>query len=291
MIGSVNNQIDLRGLPHILLNVLSTYLIVFVNKLLFRNGFDLVCTLTGVHLGFTTIFGFLRAGGNFHVEISSVEGLFYALFFSVSVIGFNFSLLYNDVSTYQLLKLFVLPLVAIMETMVFAKTFSVYTCSCLCLITLGGLLSILEDLSSSLNPLGIFAGISGAFATGAQTVFLKVLQRKHNSDREDCGQLIASLSAWSSALILIAAPSVDTVTGGISFKAYAKAIFELVAGSSPSLSWLVVCSCAAAVLVNVSQYLIIGRFSAMTFQVVGQVKNFGILWIAAMFLGEKMSLL
>ena len=94
MFSSINENIILGGLPHILLNVLSTYLVVFVNKMLFRVGFNAVCTLTGVHLGFTTIFGFLRAGSKFHSGISTVEALLYAFFFGVSVIGFNFSLLY-----------------------------------------------------------------------------------------------------------------------------------------------------------------------------------------------------
>ena len=44
-------------------------------------------------------------------------------------------------------------------------------------------------------------------------------------------------------------------------------------------------------LVNLTQYLIIGRFSPLTFQVVGQVKNIGIIILAGVLLGEKIGVL
>jgi solute carrier family 35, member E3 len=86
------------------------------------------------------------------------------------------------------------------------------------------------------------------------------------------------VQGWS---LLLVGPIVDRLVGGRWVSAY-----EL---SVPALICLCL-SCATAVLVNISQFMCLGRFSAVTFQVTGHAKTVMVLVGSWVYLQEHMGL-
>ena len=219
--GTIDATCGCYGLPNVALNIFSTYLIVFINKAVFREGFTLVCTLTALHLLSTAFSSWLRLKPDQQMKSGGVlpmECMIYAVFFGVSVIGFNFSLLLNEVSTYQLLKLLILPVVALLESFLFTKNFTRPLIVSLCMLTTGGLLPIFENSDFAYTGVGIFAGTVGVVATGAQTVYMKVLQNRYQSGED----MLGLLSAWSCAFLFLVSPLIDTYSQPRRFNGYAE---------------------------------------------------------------------
>lgn len=112
-----------------------------------------------------------------------------------------------------------------------------------------------EDLRLKISVTGAcIAGVS-VVSSGLQQIFVRNLQQKHGLSSHELLSNTAPAQAWT---LLVVGPFVDkVVSGGWVFH------YTLTHGA---LVWLIG-SCILAVLVNITQFMCLGRFSAVSFQV------------------------
>lgn len=112
-----------------------------------------------------------------------------------------------------------------------------------------------EDLRLKISVTGAcIAGVS-VVSSGLQQIFVRSLQQKHGLSSHELLSNTAPAQAWT---LLVVGPFVDkVVSGGWVFH------YTLTHGA---LVWLIG-SCILAVLVNITQFMCLGRFSAVSFQV------------------------
>eukprot|EP00878_Enallax_costatus_P027638 GHUV01029775.1.p1 GENE.GHUV01029775.1~~GHUV01029775.1.p1 ORF type:complete len:134 (+),score=25.86 GHUV01029775.1:994-1395(+) len=100
----------------------------------------------------------------------------------------------------------------------------------------------------------IIAGVSVA-SSGLQQILCGAMQREYKLQSH---QLLAATAPVQGTMLLIPGPFIDAVVSGSWIGDYFL--------TTPALGVLVT-SCAISVAVNVSQFMCLGRFSAVTFQV------------------------
>lgn len=107
----------------------------------------------------------------------------------------------------------------------------------------------------SINTLGLVIAAISVVASGMQQLLCGTIQRKHKLQSYE---LLANTAPVQGAILIILGPPIDYFITGSKVTEYswttAAAIVMLV-------------SCSVAVLVNISQFMCLGRFSAVTFQV------------------------
>lgn len=135
---------------------------------------------------------------------------------------------------------------------------------------------------------GLAVAAVSVATSGLQQILCGVVQRRH---RLQSHELLAVTAPIQGAMLLAVGPAVDRwVSGGKSVLAYSPPL-----GSSSSLfgasgAWVCLAfSCLVAVGVNLSQFACLGRFSAVTFQVLGHTKTVLVLLASWLALGEPLS--
>lgn len=122
----------------------------------------------------------------------------------------------------------------------------------------------------------LIAGVS-VVGSGMQQILCGHMQRLHKMQSH---QLLAATAPVQGVMLLVIGPWVDAAVSGSWVGHYVI--------TTPALA-LIVLSCAISVGVNVSQFMCLGRFSAVTFQVLGHTKTILVLLISWLALGESMS--
>jgi solute carrier family 35 protein E3 len=114
-----------------------------------------------------------------------------------------------------------------------------------------------NDLGSGVTHLlgVIVAGVS-VISSGMQQILCGTMQRQHKLQSH---QLLAATSPVQGVMLMLLGPWVDAAVSGNWIGNY-----QLTSGASGVL----VLSCAISVAVNLSQFMCLGRFSAVTFQVI-----------------------
>ena len=273
------------------LNIFSSVAIVMVNKQLMSStgyGFRFATTLCGLHFFCTAFINLCvkreKSSASSSGDASASQtGLseklmeseqqqqqqqklplkdlvFYVVVANMPIIGLNVSLMLNTIGFYQVCKLAQIPTMCILEASFLNKKFSRKVVQAIIVVLAGVAVATVSDVE--MNVTGTVAASVGVLSTSAQQILVGHLQKKHNVTSNF---LLAKTSLWMAASMLVFGPIMDTlVTGG-------ENVFEY-EWTSGSLMFLAV-SCGFAVLVNISQYLCIGRFSAVSFQVIGHVKT------------------
>lgn len=136
----------------------------------------------------------------------------------------------------------------------------------------------MNDLGSGSTKLGgvLIAALS-VVGSGMQQILCGHMQRLHKMQSH---QLLAATAPAQGVMLLAVGPWVDKMVSGSWVGHYVITM--------PALS-LIVLSCLISVGVNVSQFMCLGRFSAVTFQVLGHTKTILVLLISWLALGESMS--
>ena len=272
------------------LNVASSLTLVLINKRLFTRGFKHVCALTAIHQLATVCAGQVSHRNSSRPtstqakstssRLHRAHALLYATLLNLSIIGMNFSLLYNGVLLYQIFKLLVLPAVALLELAYLDKKLSLRETIGLSLLMQGSAFAVFdgdkqENIFMSSN--GITSAVIAVGATSCQIVFLKVLQRT----RAKSDNLLATLSYSSAGLMLILFPFIDSKLAGMDVGGTIRALAHY--GGD---EWtLIAISCAAAAGTNLSQFVIVDMLTPLTFQILSQLKTLGI-FVAGFCLGE-----
>jgi solute carrier family 35, member E3 len=158
--------------------------------------------------------------------------------------------------------------------------------------------------AAAAGAVGVFGLVVAAVSvatSGLQQILCGVVQRRH---RLQSHELLAVTAPIQGAMLLVVGPFVDYwVSGGKSVLEYtppaamggaaAGSVAAAAASSSSSPSYgawfCLALSCLVAVGVNLSQFACLGRFSAVTFQVLGHTKTVLVLLASWLVMGESLS--
>ncbi|XP_029902170.1 solute carrier family 35 member E3 [Myripristis murdjan] len=243
----------------LLVNLLSSISIVFLNKWIYvHHGFPNM-TLTLVHFSVTWLGLFacrrLDVFAPKRLQVRRVLGL--ALSFCGFVVFTNLSLQNNSVGSYQLAKAMTTPVIILIQSACYRKSFSTAIKLTLVPITLGVILNSYYDVR--FNLLGALFASLGVLVTSLYQVWVGA---KQHELQVNSMQLLYYQAPLSSGFLLCLVPFFEPLTGeGGIFGPW-----------SLSAVVMVLLSGVVAFLVNLSIYWIIGNTSAVTYNMFGHFK-------------------
>ncbi|KAK6130576.1 hypothetical protein DH2020_035668 [Rehmannia glutinosa] len=246
------------------MNVISSVGIIMANKqLMSSNGyaFTFATTLTGFHFAVTALVGMISnaTGYSASKHVPFWELLWFSIVANMSITGMNFSLMLNSVGFYQISKLSMIPVVCVMEWILHSKKYTNEVKTSVVVVVIGVGVCTVTDVK--VNAKGFLCACVAVFATSLQQISIGSLQKKYSIGSFELLSKTAPIQACS---LLVLGPIIDYYLSG-------KLIFDYNFGSGVIL--FIILSCSLAVFCNVSQYLCIGRFSAVSFQVLGHMKT------------------
>lgn len=260
-------------------NVFTSVGLIFANKWLMSKsslGFQYATTLCALHYltsGFytwtSTMMGFTRKA-----TMPWKDLVRFTLTANISIVSLNMSLMLNKVGFYQIAKLSIVPFVCLVERFWLGKTFSKQSLASVATVIFGVAIVTLTDLEMADNTLGLIIAAVSVVTSGLQQVFCRELQKNNKLS----GVELLSVTAPAQGLsLLLVGPFLD---------------FGLMNAWVLDYSWtpaavlFLSISCFLAVGVNLSQFVCLGRVSAVTYQVVGHSKTILVLLGSSLFLGE-----
>ncbi|PHT66170.1 hypothetical protein T459_30595 [Capsicum annuum] len=257
-------------------NVVTSVGIIIVNKALMANyGFFFATTLTGMHFVTTTLMtivlrwlGYIQAS-----QLPLPDLLKFVLFANFSIVGMNISLMWNSVGFYQIAKLSMIPVSCLLEVAFDKIRYSRDTKLSIVVVLLGVAVCTVTDVS--VNTKGFIAAFVAVWSTALQQYYVHYLQRKYSLNSFNLLGHTAPVQAGS---LLILGPLVDY---WLTNKRIDKFAFNF-----PALVFIIL-SCTIAVGTNLSQFICIGRFTAVSFQVIGHMKTILVLILGFLFFGKE----
>jgi len=267
-----------------LLNIASSVFIISVNKRLMGAmgyNFRFVVTLNALHYLTTTAWtvvarrvGLAKAddgGKPAHVPFNSV--VLFTVVSDLSIISLNTSLMLNSITLYQIAKLGIIPCTCVVEYLLYGRVFTAKMVLAIA-VTLSGVgLVAITEMNVQSSALGVFVAACSVVSSSGQQLLVRHLQLKHSVS---AGALLGVVAPAQGMSLLLLSPVLDRLSSGMLVTDYA--------WSRGALGCLVL-SCSAAVLVNVSQFLVLGRFTAVTYQVLGHLKTVCVLIVGYAFFG------
>ncbi|KAG9131365.1 hypothetical protein Leryth_025163 [Lithospermum erythrorhizon] len=246
-------------------NVVTSVGIIIVNKaLMAKYGFsfampNITTTLTGMHFATTTLMtAVLRWRGYIqpsHLPIP--ELLKFVLCANFSIVGMNVSLMWNSVGFYQIASI----------------RYSRDTKLSILVVLIGVGVCTVTDVS--VNTKGFVAAFIAVWSTAMQQYYVHHLQRKYSLSSFN---LLGHTAPTQAATLLILGPFLDYWLTNQRIDSFE---FNL-----PSVVFIIL-SCSIAVGTNLSQFICIGRFTAVSFQVLGHMKTILVLILGFFFFGKE----
>ncbi|XP_039132626.1 UDP-rhamnose/UDP-galactose transporter 4-like [Dioscorea cayenensis subsp. rotundata] len=257
-------------------NVVTSVGIIMVNKALMGTyGFSFATTLTALHFAtttlMTTVFRWLGYVQPSH--LSMPELLKFVLFANLSIVGMNVSLMWNSVGFYQIAKLCMIPVSCLLEVMLDKVRYSRDTKLSIVVVLIGVAICTVTDVS--VNAKGLLAATIAVWSTSLQQYYVHYLQRKYSLGSFN---LLSHTAPVQAVTLLVLGPFMDF---WLSNKRVDKFDYN---GTS---LFFIVLSCTIAVGTNLSQFICIGRFTAVTFQVLGHMKTILVLVLGFIFFGKE----
>lgn len=201
----------------------------------------------------------------------------FTLVADAAVVSLNLSLNLNPVALYQIAKLLVIPFIASVEFLWLKQTFSSGKIISMAMVV-GGVATVTVTGTRARSNVGgvCMAGLS-VVTSGMQQILCRYLQHKHKLTSDELLAHTAPAQGWT---LLLISPFLDYYLSSqwvFEYEWVMPAIYALLA------------SCFCAVMVNVTQYACLGRFSAGSFQVMSHSKTILVLLGGWAFLGEFVS--
>jgi len=256
------------------MNFIVSVVIIWVNKFVYLGGFKYNVCMTALHFLFTFLgLEICRRKKMFEFKwVSIVQVLPICAAFSGFVVFNNLSLQYNPVGVYQLYKVMTTPVIVVVEYFAYNTVLPKKEAMALVPIIIGIGIATVDEVSS--NVKGTTFAILGMLSTSLYQIFVKT--EKERLDLSSM-QLLYLQAPLSMVILLFAAPFCEDVS-------------EMIAGSYSlfTLGCLVLSACLAF-LVNLSIFLIIGRSSPISYNVLGHAKLCTILLSSAFLFAEEMS--
>lgn len=256
-------------------NVVTSVGIILVNKALMATyGFSFATTLTGMHFATTTLMtGVLRWLG--YIQPSHLpfrELLKFVIFANFSIVGMNVSLMWNSVGFYQIAKLSMIPVSCLLEVVLDKIRYSRDTKLSIAVVLLGVGVCTVTDVS--VNARGFIAAFVAVWSTSMQQYYVHHLQRKYSLTSFN---LLGHTAPAQAATLLLVGPFLDYWLTDKKIYAYDYNIASVI---------FLILSCTIAVGTNLSQFICIGRFTAVSFQVLGHMKTILVLIMGFFFFGK-----
>ncbi|KAK7257699.1 hypothetical protein RIF29_31862 [Crotalaria pallida] len=256
------SSIQLGVIGALFLSVASSVSIVICNKALMSNlGFPFATTLTSWHLMVT--FCTLHVAHRFNmfeakpVDMKTV--MLFGILNGVSIGFLNLSLGFNSIGFYQMTKLAIIPFTVMLETIFLKKQFSSKIKLSLFLLLVGVGIASITDLQ--LNFLGTILSLLAIATTCVGQILTNTIQKKLNVSST---QLLYQSAPFQAAILFVSGPLVDQMLTNRNVFAYKY---------SPIVLGFIILSCLIAVSVNFSTFLVIGKTSPVTYQVLGHLKT------------------
>lgn len=261
------------------INMLATIGIVFTNKAIFDDpnfklmqtsfaSFHFICTgLTLYVVSRPSIGAFIpkRAG--------VVEMLPLAFSMCLNVVLPNLSLAFSSVTVYQLCRVLLTPMTAIINYVLYSATIPRNAAVALIPVCMGvGITSYYDTqpavvvdptkVVSTTSTIGVIFALSGVCASAAYTVLIGAYHKKLNMSSS---QLLFNQAPISSVMLMFAIPLADKIP---------------VLTDVPQYRWfMILMSGGFAALINISQFFIIAGSGPVSSTVVGHLKTVSIVGI------------
>ncbi|GMY39148.1 udp-galactose transporter 2 [Fagus crenata] len=258
------------------MNIISSVGIIMANKqLMSPSGFSFAfaTTLTGFHFSVTALVGLVSnaAGYSASKHVPMWELLWFSIVANTSITGMNFSLMLNSIS-----KLSMIPVVCVMEWILHGKQYSKEVKIAVIVVVVGVAICTVTDLN--VNGKGFLCACVAILSTSFQQISIGSLQKKYSVSSFELLSKTAPIQAIS---LLVLGPAIDYYLTGKLISNY-----KLSSGAFV----FILLSCSLAVFCNVSQYLCIGRFSAVSFQVLGHMKTVCVLTLGWLLFDSELTL-
>ncbi|XP_051126706.1 UDP-rhamnose/UDP-galactose transporter 4 isoform X2 [Andrographis paniculata] len=257
-------------------NIVTSVGIILANKALMASyGFTFATTLTGLHFTATTAMTYiLKWLGYIQSSTLPVSDLIkFVLFANFSIVGMNVSLMWNSVGFYQIVKLSMIPVSCFLEVVLDSVRYSRDTKLSILVVLLGVAICTVTDVS--VNGKGFLAAFVAVWSTSLQQYYVHHLQKKHSIGSFD---LLGHTAPPQAASLLLVGPFLDYWLTDKRVDYYPFTYASLM---------FIVLSCAIAIGTNLSQFICIGRFTAVSFQVLGHMKTILVLILGFVFFGKE----
>ncbi|KAL3530559.1 hypothetical protein ACH5RR_009881 [Cinchona calisaya] len=244
------------------LSVASSVSIVIVNKALMSNlGFPFATTLTSWHLMVTycTLHVALRMNLFDNKPIDMKTVILFGVLNGVSIGFLNLSLGFNSIGFYQMTKLAIIPFTVLLETIFLKKQFSQKIKFSLFVLLIGVGIASITDLQ--LNFVGTILSLLAILTTCVGQILTNTIQKRLNVSST---QLLYQSAPFQASILFVSGPLVDQCLTKQNVFAHKY---------SPIISAFILLSCLIAVSVNFSTFLVIGKTSPVTYQVLGHLKT------------------
>ncbi|PSR95018.1 Triose-phosphate transporter domain protein [Actinidia chinensis var. chinensis] len=259
---SEGQRFQLGTIGALSLSVVSSVSIVICNKALISTlGFTFATTLTSWHLlvTFCSLHVALWMKMFEHKPFDPRAVMGFGILNGTSIGLLNLSLGFNSVGFYQMTKLAIIPCTVLLETIFFMKKFSRNVQISLTILLLGVGIATVTDLQ--LNVLGSVLSLLAVVTTCVAQIMTNTIQKKF---KVSSTQLLYQSCPYQAITLFITGPFVDgllTNQNVFAFK-YTRLVLAFI-----------VLSCLISVSVNFSTFLVIGRTSPVTYQVLGHLKT------------------
>ncbi|ONM59228.1 nucleotide sugar transporter-KT 1 [Zea mays] len=245
-------------------NVVTSVGIIMVNKaLMATHGFSFATTLTGLHFAMTTLMTLVMKWLGY-IQPSYLplpELVKFAFFANLSIVGMNIA------------KLCIIPVLCILEIMFDKVRYSRDTKLSIVLVLVGVAVCTVTDVS--VNSQGLLAAVIAVWSTALQQHYVHHLQWKYSLGSFN---LLGHTAPAQAASLLVLGPFVDFWLTNKRVDAF---------NYTSIVTFFIVLSCIIAVGTNLSQFICIGRFTAVSFQVLGHMKTVLVLTLGFFFFGKE----
>uniref|UniRef100_A0A803MJP3 Sugar phosphate transporter domain-containing protein n=1 Tax=Chenopodium quinoa TaxID=63459 RepID=A0A803MJP3_CHEQI len=253
------------------LSVVSSVSIVICNKALISTlGFHFATTLTSWHLlvTFCSLHVALKMKLFEHKPFERKAVLGFGILNGISIGLLNLSLGFNSVGFYQMTKLAIIPCTVFLETVFFKKQFrrstavpDFYFSLEYSVLVVGNGVGIATVTDLQLNALGSFLSFLAVITTCVAQIMTNTIQKKF---KVSSTQLLYQSSPYQAATLLISGPFLDKLLTNQNVFTFNYTTQVLI---------FIIISCLIAVSVNFSTFLVIGKTSPVTYQVLGHLKT------------------
>ncbi|KAG1338139.1 UDP-xylose transporter 3 [Cocos nucifera] len=260
------------------LSVVSSVSIVICNKALISTlGFTFATTLTSWHLlvTFCSLHVALWMKLFEHKPFDPRAVMGFGILNGISIGLLNLSLGFNSVGFYQMTKLAIIPCTVLLETLFFRKRFSRSIQLSLTVLLFGVGIATVTDLQ--LNILGSVLSLLAVFTTCIAQIMTNTIQKRF---KVSSTQLLYQSSPYQALTLFIIGPFLDGLLTNQNVFAF---------NYTPLVLVFIVLSCLISVSVNFSTFLVIGKTSPVTYQVLGHLKTCLILAFGYVLLHDPFS--
>lgn len=252
------SAIEGRTSAVIAFNIASSISIILTNKAVFDLiDFKFATTMTFFH--FVVTFLGLVVCWQIGLFTPKRAPLAHVLPLCISFCGFvvltNLSLQYNSVGFYQIAKIGTTPTVVVIETLYYGKVFSTKTKLSLLPVCLGVLLTSATDVQ--FNFIGAMYAFLGVVVTSMYQIWVGTKQKELGLDSM---QLLFNQAPISAIMLLFIIPCFESPSEIMAYPYDTQSVIAIFVSS------------LLAFCVNLSIFLVIGKTSAVTYNVIGYFK-------------------